>query len=369
MNLHLAKKLMDKLKINQKILKEATPTNEFFSWRANYVQEHGHRFVVFMNDASRLTIVLNDAKATKLKNLSEHFMRTLRATLLAHGVNPEVIEKYILDLGEIVYVKNTSPQKTAWLNKCVNEVWYRLRDLDDDVELSVSANGVLHGTSGSDKDCYTPKEKFMELLETYGLPVRKFRAYDLNVRLSFFGYADDAVRRLRVPASISFNKLHKLLQIAFGWNNCHMHCFGLFKEWNKNPYAPPDVDLQMNEYALESTLEYNPNAQLMTGKFLSDFVPQYMKIMYTYDFGDDWRHYIEIQNIIEDCDEELPILLLGEGDAPPEDVGGCGGYAEFLKIIANPEHEDYEHIKSWSESQRWRRFDFNFVAGIIKRQY
>ena len=365
MNLHLAKKLMDKLKINPKTLKETPPTNELFSWRANYVQEHGYHFLVFMNDASRLTIVLNEAKAAKLKNLSEHFIKTLRATLLVHGINPEVIEKYISDLGEIVYVKNTNPQKTAWLNKCVNEVWYRLRDLENDVELSVSANSVLHGTSSSDKDCYTPKERFMELLKTYGLPVRKFQAYDLNVRLSLFGYADDAVRRLRVPANISFNKLHRLLQIAFGWNNCHLHSFGLFKEWNENPYATPDIDLQMDEYALE----YNPNAQLTAGKFLSDFVPQYMKIMYRYDFGDDWQHYIEIENIIEDCDEELPILLSGEGDAPPEDVGGCGGYAEFLEIIADPEHEEYEHMKSWSKSQGWRRFDFDWVARIIKLQH
>ena len=64
MVLHLTKKLADKLKMVPVVQKA---TDELFSWRANYVQEHGQRFVVFMNDASRFTVVLNEAKAAKLK--------------------------------------------------------------------------------------------------------------------------------------------------------------------------------------------------------------------------------------------------------------------------------------------------------------
>ena len=63
-------------------------------------------------------------------------------------------------------------------------------------------------------------------------------------------------------------------------------------------------------------------------------------------------YYLEVENIIDNCEEELPILLSGEGDAPPEDVGGRGGYAEFLDIIADPGHEEYGHMKEWSKSQR-----------------
>jgi hypothetical protein len=103
----------------------------------------------------------------------------------------------------------------------------------------------------------------------------------------------------------------------------------------------------------------------MTGLKLSDYLPEYNKILYTYDYGDDWHHYIEIENIIDDCEDELPVLLSGEGDAPPEDVGGTGGFTEFLKIIADPKHEEYEHLTTWAKSQLWKPFDFETTAKRI----
>lgn len=69
-------------KLNLSPLPEPT-TDELYSWRANYVQGYGFRFVVFMNDASRFTIVINEAKAAKLKKLPELFIQTLRETFLA----------------------------------------------------------------------------------------------------------------------------------------------------------------------------------------------------------------------------------------------------------------------------------------------
>ena len=75
MNLYLTKKLSDKLKMD---LSLDQPCGELYSWRANYVQGHGFKFVVFMNDASRLTIAINEAKAAKLKKLSLLFLETLR---------------------------------------------------------------------------------------------------------------------------------------------------------------------------------------------------------------------------------------------------------------------------------------------------
>jgi hypothetical protein len=83
----------------------------------------------------------------------------------------------------------------------------------------VYANNIIYNTSGAD-EVLIPKEKMIELLGKYGLPVRKFRAFDLNVILDLDG--GDAVRCLRVPASITFDKLHKLLQMAFGWKNYHL---------------------------------------------------------------------------------------------------------------------------------------------------
>ena len=361
MILHLTKKLADKLKL---LPKPQTAADELFSWRANYVQGHGFRFVVFMNDSSRFTVIINDAKAAKLKKLPELFIRVLRETLLALCVNSEVVDRYIAELGEITYSKNADRKRTAQLNKNADSAWWALRDLRDDTELSVYANGMFYNTPGIVDESFKPKEKMLGLLGRYGLPVRKFRAFDLNVKLDL----DDrsAVRRLRVPANITFERLHKLLQAAFGWNDYHLYNFGLFKEWGEKYYALPDVELvlESDQYdAYEANLEARP----MTGLKLSDFAPEYKKILYLYDFGDGWHHYIEIENIIDDCEEELPILLSGEGDSPPEDVGGSGGFADFLEIIADPEHEDYQQMTEWAKSQWWKQFDFEMAARRVKR--
>ncbi|MDP3180249.1 MAG: plasmid pRiA4b ORF-3 family protein, partial [Bacteroidota bacterium] len=31
--------------------------------------------------------------------------------------------------------------------------------------------------------------------------------------------------RLMVPETFSFHKLHELIQISFGWENCHLYMF------------------------------------------------------------------------------------------------------------------------------------------------
>jgi hypothetical protein len=43
----------------------------------------------------------------------------------------------------------------------------------------------------------------------------------------------------------------------------------------------------------------------------------------------------------------LPVCLQGRGACPPEDVGGVGGYANFLEALRDPEHEEHEEYLTW----------------------
>ena len=40
-------------------------------------------------------------------------------------------------------------------------------------------------------------------------------------------------------------------------------------------------------------------------------------------------------------------LVAAQGRCQPEDVGGPPGYAEFLAAIADPAHEDHDHMLTW----------------------
>ena len=112
--------------------------------------------------------------------------------------------------------------------------------------------------------------------------------------------------------------------------------------------------------------ESNPNAKSIAGVKLGDYLNDFNKFIYVYDFGDYWQHYFTIENVIGDCDDQLPLLLSGESDSPPEDVGGPSGYAHFLAAIADPKHMDFEDLAEWAKSQRWQRFDFDSVARRVR---
>jgi hypothetical protein len=41
------------------------------------------------------------------------------------------------------------------------------------------------------------------------------------------------------------------------------------------------------------------------------------------------------------------VCLDGQGACPPEDVGGIGGYEQFLEALADPLHEEHDDMLVW----------------------
>ena len=76
------------------------------------------------------------------------------------------------------------------------------------------------------------------------------------------------------------------------------------------------------------------------------------KLLYLYDFGDDWEHDIVVERVGSGDDEAI-LCTGGERACPPEDCGGAGGYAHLLEVLANPDHEEHLEMKEWGP----RRFD------------
>lgn len=94
---------------------------------------------------------------------------------------------------------------------------------------------------------------------------------------------------------------------------------------------------------------------------LSEYIPKYKRMFYHYDFGDSWEHHIVVEKIIEDYDKNYAVCVDGEGNTPPEDVGGSYGYLEFFEIEGNPQHPDHKNIKAWTESQGYKEFNLKQV--------
>jgi len=156
-------------------------------------------------------------------------------------------------------------------------------------------------------------------------------------------------RRLLIPENITFYKLHKIIQAAFGWQDYHLFNF-IFKG---TVIGIPDPDYGPGEL-------YGDVEELNAKRTkIDELFKKHKKFIYTYDFGDDWEHEIVIGKTFDaEEDVKYPVCVDGKRHRPPEDVSGVSGYEDFLEIISNPKHPEYNDYLVWAEKDTGgRKFD------------
>jgi len=154
-------------------------------------------------------------------------------------------------------------------------------------------------------------------------------------------------RRIQVPSTYTFWDLHIAIQDSMGWTDCHLHEFNVKgidrKEFNFG--IPGEFD----DSEVLSCWKYK------ISKYLSRNNPTFE---YVYDFGDNWRHKVELEDVLPvEEGATYPLCLKGKRACPPEDCGGPCGYQELLEILSDPEHGEYESTKEWIESFKGWPFD------------
>ena len=358
MQIAITKKLSDKLKIGK--LQPVDPPDSFYTWRANITQSGHCRLLVFMHEASRYMLVVQRPLAKDFKHIQELFLKTLRGALLLEQINPAVVERYIAEAGEITFTANSGKKETTCLNKACRYAWYGFDENYNNDYLSVFPSHIRLGDL--DKEPFAPSQIFIEMLSRYDLPVKSSVAYDLTIRLELGG--TEAVRHIRVPANITFTLLHKIIQNAYCWQNYHLFRF-CFYEDAFNYYSKPDLELISIEKQFIDD-ESEADAILTHDVCLSDYLPKWKICMYNYDYGDNWYHFIELTKVHTYHEGDMPLMLFGSGDAPPEDVGGISGFKEFRRIITSPNDDEYEEMISWANMQHWEPFNFDKTAKKVQ---
>lgn len=158
-------------------------------------------------------------------------------------------------------------------------------------------------------------------------------AYRLLVKLD--GSEPSIWRLLSVPGHMTLADLDRIIQAAMGWTNSHLHQFAI----EGNFYGAPD-DEGIDEMPLLAEELFTLDNVL--GTTVKGFV-------YEYDFGDGWSHDITVQavELADEARNGWPMCLAGANACPPEDVGGLGGYEEFLQAIGDPSHEAHDAMRRW----------------------
>jgi|SRR5579862_2722341 len=159
-------------------------------------------------------------------------------------------------------------------------------------------------------------------------------------------------RRICVPSTILLCCLHDALQAVMGWTDCHLH---LFEKDGKNWSVPAWDEFCDFDFIDESKTQL---ARVLKSEGTS--------MVYEYDFGDAWRHELLLEKILPES-SKCPTCVAGDRRCPPEDVGGVSGYEEFLEVICDPSHEEYEHYVGWAGGHFEDRFDVAAVNTTLSR--
>lgn len=128
------------------------------------------------------------------------------------------------------------------------------------------------------------------------------------------------------------DELHDIIQLSMGWDDEHLHAF----EVEGEQYASFE-DADPYEYRDSRKVRLSGLAERGCHRFI-----------YEYDFGDSWRHIVEIEKTLPPEEKaHYPRCVAGERACPPEDCGGPYGYPYFLEAIQNPKHEEHEEMLEW----------------------
>lgn len=157
-------------------------------------------------------------------------------------------------------------------------------------------------------------------------------------------------RGVVVPAEFTFQQLHLVIQVAFGWENAHLFSFSP-QGYGSYPVISVPDDWEEPDMVAENI------------KLKSIFKEVGQTFTYIYDFGDDWIHKMTLENIISEVSSKASCLA-GKGKCPPEDCGGPVGYGYLKDVLKNPNHEEYEDMREWlclEDDEEWNANEFDLA--------
>ena len=171
-------------------------------------------------------------------------------------------------------------------------------------------------------------------------------------RIELRGIMPKIWRRVALSTKTDLVTFHQIIQNVFGWGHRHLWEFSVRDE----VYGVKMPEFQEYHYVHDAA-----------GFVLEDFLIIGVKRMtYTYDLGDDWRHQITF-GVLRDPKPgvKYPQLIAGERNCPPEDIGGAGGYFDFLAERSRAKYRYSEWLSDYDPDE----FDIDKARSSLNRYF
>jgi len=153
------------------------------------------------------------------------------------------------------------------------------------------------------------------------------------VKVFIYGIQPQIWRRFSISTAVTFIEFSDAVQAVMGWDNKSPHEF-------RHGKGKRLVDV-IGPIGLEDQTagEFQDEAVLTVGEFIGRRkLP--IRILYRYDFADEWIHEIVFEKKI--AGEGGPEVLEGERACPPEDFGGTFQYMQALHGEIEWAHPGYD---------------------------
>lgn len=137
-----------------------------------------------------------------------------------------------------------------------------------------------------------------------------------QLKITLVGSKPPIWRRFELKDTMTFYQLHQIIQFAFDWEDYHLHGFDVRKTNGiavngTNSIGPIELD----EFGF-----FNPDYDEEDIILKDVFIKEKDRVLYTYDFGDDWEHEIILEKILpEDSNSFYPRCTKVMRDTPNED--------------------------------------------------
>lgn len=157
-----------------------------------------------------------------------------------------------------------------------------------------------------------------------GMKTTARNLYELNVKL--VDTHPPVWRRLEVAGDLPMNRLHRVLQTAFGWSDRSPHVFTVGKRRIGSPEQEADPHL-LNERKLR----------------LEELVRKpHVTFYYIYDPEREWTLELHVEQL-QRSEKTSPTVrcLDGKRAAPPEALEGALAWQELLAILNDPADPDH----------------------------
>lgn len=175
-------------------------------------------------------------------------------------------------------------------------------------------------------------------------------------------------REVMVSPDMTLRRLHAVIQAAMGWESAHLYGF-----------AVPGRGRQGRFWGVPSSARIQPpgdsdGMDWMDGEPRRDTAVKLRqvlhapgdKLLYLYDFGDDWEHLVTLKSVVK-TPSALPVLSKAQAGCPPEDCGGPPGYAHWCEAWWDNPHPDHDNARDVLGDEEPGRLDFAALQAAVAR--